>query len=161
MKTKIYFLTAVLILLCKMTFAIPAQEEFYHKYYTIECKGFGGKVLTRRESAEWISVPPLGFISPAIGEHVTQSYFPYSGGNSQKWIIAPVSPNSSEFYIINKMTGYPLMVDGTNIRCNTSGITDDRQRFKFKNVNGDYFQLQSASTAGGFYLLEHRVFMLK
>jgi hypothetical protein len=152
MKTKICFLTAVLILFCKMTFAIPAQEEFYHNYYKIESKGFNGSVLTRSSGTGSLVIPTLG-------EHVKlTSYTDYPG---QQWIIAPVSPNSSEFYVINKATGYPLIFEGTTIRCNTSGTTDDRQRFKFKNVNGDYFQIQSASTAGCFYLLEHRVFMLK
>jgi len=148
MKAKTYLFSAALLLLCKTTFALPAQEDFYHKYYKIESKAFSGKVLTRTAKTGFL-------IKPALEEHVSLNYA-YSGSNSQKWIIAPLSPNSSEFYIINKETGFPLMIDGNTVKCNTSGITDDRQRFKFKNINGDYFQVQSASIDGCFYKMQHK-----
>jgi len=71
---------------------------------------------------------------------------------NQKWEIAPIYPGSDEFFIINRETGYPLMINGNTINYNSSGETEDSQRFKFKNINGDYFQIQSASTAGCLYL---------
>jgi hypothetical protein len=137
--------------------AIPNQEEFYKNYYKIESKGFSGVVLSRESQAEWFNLPPLGFISPALGEHVSMSYY-YSGGNIDKWIIAPISPGSDEFYIINKSTGNPLMIDGSyNVLCNTSGITEDTQRFKFKNINGDYTQITSPTIPGCFYKKQHNI----
>ncbi len=153
MKTNTCFLVVatLFLLFCKMTFAIPSQEDFYHNYYKIESKGFSGNVLRR------ISQSPTG-VYPTFGEAVSLSNS-YDGSSYDQWKIAPIYPGSSEFYIINKATGNPLMIDGNgNIKCNTSGNTEDSQRFVFQNVNGDYFQIRSASTAGCFYKKQYTIY---
>jgi hypothetical protein len=136
------------LLLYKITFAVPGQDDFYHKYFKIESKGLNGKVLTRSAKTGFL-------IRPSLDEHVSLNSA-YTGFNNQKWIIAPIASGSNEFYIICKETGYPLMIEGDVLKCNTSGITNDRQRFKFKNINGDYLQIQSAVTPGCFYRKIHK-----
>lgn len=74
--------------------------------------------------------------------------YAYTGSSEEQWVIAPVSPGSNEFFILHKSTGYPLMIDGSTIKFNKSGITENTQRFKFKNINGDFFQIQCVKKLG-------------
>jgi len=107
-------------------------------------------------------LPYSGVLSYIPFVFVPQGVIAQTNSNNlkQKWEIAPTYPGSDEFFIINRETGYPLMINGNNINYNSSGETEDSQRFKFENINGDYFQIQSASTAGCLYLEQQSSFYI-
>jgi|GEM_PF-1318388 len=154
MKTCAYFLIsmAVVIFFCGTLFAIPPQDDFYHKYYKIESKGFSGKVLTRIDKGN------IYVGNSVLGDDYISLAYDYTNNPRQKWIIAPVSGNDNEFYIINAETGNPLMINETEILSNNSSLTENRQRFKFTNINGEYFQIQSVVATGCFYGFERNLY---
>lgn len=147
MNNKFILFVALFCLMVSTVFAIPQQNDLYHYFYKIESKGTSGIVLGLADRTPNMTLPELR-------EHISMNYT-YGRTNSQQWLIAPIYPGSNQFFIIHRETGYPLMVSGTEVKLNKSGVVEKNQRFRFYRVNGEYFQIQCVDQDGCFYRKRH------